>query len=778
MSDKDIKAGIKALGDISNKYISSDVVPAKRAGKNPEWIVGYNKDEIDWQADNPGKKLLINLINSANMHFFGEISDITFAVSDQGSNTITGKDSENKGNCNKFLGYARSQIKKNDYVSIYYFLALDTINAVDEAKKAALKSIEEAQSKQSNDEELDSATIEKAKYAAKTVKENIINNSQNKKSYGFFMKLDFENVENQFKDNEDIYKLYINRFNKLKDEVSLSGLDSYGIKCEWKNAYKVENANNEETFPVLFIEIGLDNSLYCELIDKMICGLYILNSFYKYVLSGEDSLLESIKFEIDALKNTGDNGVALNPTVLSLNNLIYDDCKQIVLTGAPGTGKTYSAQEYIKWQLMTEYITNKEGKVDAFNDEWDKSENSEGKLADRWRMVQFHPSFDYTDFVEGLRPIEIDKGMQFKRMDGIFKEFCRKVAAENGNKDPKVCPKRFFLIDEINRADLSKVFGELMFCLEEDYRGKSHTIKTQYSNLDTYSKEGTRIKDDPNAGDVFENGFYIPENVIIIGTMNDIDRSVDTFDFALRRRFRWVNVEVNETLLTTTFLAMKNKNDSTKTEEEISGFVKSVMDMNSVFSEDQFKRIFKTPKDYYVGPAYFKGLFKNDTKDAIWRNKIEPLLREYVRGRDKADVFINTCESKYLGKKIGNVSADVQELLDGFVDDSKAMAFTNLDENDKEALKDAICKIVSATDNKFFTRANKNRSGNLMKCLVKEKNLFDWVKNKNSEELFNCILKCDSLGKYMIEDEKENYKTSIINALANDSSISGEEAGE
>ena len=381
-------------------------------------------------------------------------------------------------------------------------------------------------------------------------------------------------------------------------------------------------------------------------IEKCQDALVILKACYKYILSGNKDMLDKIEYLIRSMKCVTDpeSGLSLSTTMIALDDLIFDDCKQIVLTGAPGTGKTYSAQEYIKWQLMTEYLKEAEDhKIQTFKEEWDKSENNEGVLADRWRMVQFHPSFDYTDFVEGLRPIELNNSMQFKRMDGIFKEFCRTVANENGDKDPKKCPKRFFLIDEINRADLSKVFGELMFCLEEDYRGKSHTIKTQYSNLDTCDKSGKPIKNDK-----FVKGFYIPENVIIIGTMNDIDRSVDTFDFALRRRFRWVNVEVNETLLTTTFLAMNKKNDSLKTEEEISGFVKSVMDMNSVFSEDQFKRIFKTPKDYYVGPAYFKGLFKNDTKDAIWRNKIEPLLREYVRGRIEAEDFIDKCKGGFI----------------------------------------------------------------------------------------------------------------------------------
>ena len=202
-------------------------------------------------------------------------------------------------------------------------------------------------------------------------------------------------------------------------------------------------------------------------------------------------------------------------------------------------------------------------------------------------MVQFHPSFDYSDFVEGIRPAKVqgDDKMSFVRMDGVFKKFCRNVI-EKGDKNKNY----YFIIDEINRADLSKVFGELMYCLEENYRGEENKIQTQYSNLDTYEMEdGVAIplkkrkdKDKDKAKDVFEDGFYIPDNVIIIGTMNDIDRSVDTFDFALRRRFRWVNVDVDTTLLTSTFRSMNSKANTKKSDDEITEFVQKIMNMNDV----------------------------------------------------------------------------------------------------------------------------------------------------------------------------------------------------
>ena len=217
------------------------------------------------------------------------------------------------------------------------------------------------------------------------------------------------------------------------------------------------------------------------------------------------------------------------------------DIRQIIFTGAPGTGKTYIAKK-IAEELVADGLGAK-----LPNDK-------------EYEFVQFHPSYDYTDFVEGLRPIQQSTGsnIEFAKMDGIFKKFCREVVKLNEKNEENAEDSKllyFFIIDEINRADLSKVFGELMYCLEKDKRGAENRVNTQYQNLPTYVYDKKNKQTEPidSDKDKFDDGFYIPENVVIIGTMNDIDRSVESMDFALRRRFEWKEFVVNQDLLKDAF---------------------------------------------------------------------------------------------------------------------------------------------------------------------------------------------------------------------------------
>ena len=219
-------------------------------------------------------------------------------------------------------------------------------------------------------------------------------------------------------------------------------------------------------------------------------------------------------------------------------------------------------------------------------------------------FVQFHPSYDYSDFVEGLRPkLNADGTMGFTLQDGIFKKFVARarVNYENAQGSTETLKKYIFIIDEINRGEISKIFGELFFSIDPGYRGRAGEISTQYSNL----------HDDP------DKKFYIPENVYIIGTMNDIDRSVDSFDFAMRRRFRFVELKADERLEMLASLENEElKNEAIGRMGDLNKAIAGVEDLN---------------ENYQIGAAYFLKL-KTLSFDQLWTDYLQPLLQEYVRG--------------------------------------------------------------------------------------------------------------------------------------------------
>jgi len=271
----------------------------------------------------------------------------------------------------------------------------------------------------------------------------------------------------------------------------------------------------------------------------------------------------------------------------------------MILHGAPGTGKTYSVENSIRNRL-----------------EFLKNQSANEQLT----LVQFHPSYSYEDFIDGIKPSGIDNtgNLKFELVNGEFKKMCIKAAKElkNNSKNPK---KYYFVADEINRAELSRVFGELLLCLEEDKRLKwdgnkwlGTKVKTQNSSM--WKKEHAIIEEN---GELY---FGVPENLYFIGTMNDIDRSVDSFDMALRRRFYWKHYKCDYDVVFDKF----GSNDKIDTYIEICKKInRHIISTNG----------FNLGDSYELGHSYFMKIsnINNTQINKLWDNHISPLLKEYLR---------------------------------------------------------------------------------------------------------------------------------------------------
>lgn len=287
------------------------------------------------------------------------------------------------------------------------------------------------------------------------------------------------------------------------------------------------------------------------------------------------------------------------------------ESKNIIYYGAPGTGKTYTVQNAIKQKMLLE-------NAKSF-------------------FTQFHPSFGYEDFIEGLKPSIKNGATELVLTDGIFKKFCKEAMNElkNARKEKREPISYYFLADEINRAELSTVFGELLLCIEESKRvdfddkgnikNGSMLIGTQYSYL--YKNENDAVIVDKG-----EYKFGVPINLYFIGTMNDIDRSIDSFDLALRRRFIWERMDCKYEVI------LNDEKFKDVEEKNLNNYITICENLNNFIA-----LTLGLGKSYEIGHSYFmnieiptKGQNANkitqNNVELLFNKKLKPLIEEYLRG--------------------------------------------------------------------------------------------------------------------------------------------------
>lgn len=299
--------------------------------------------------------------------------------------------------------------------------------------------------------------------------------------------------------------------------------------------------------------------------------------------------------------------IAINEdqSIKNTEELLSTGNQAIILWGPPGTSKTYTAEMLVKSMLETESLEDVK-----FPKQSDKG---------CYELVQFHPNYAYEDFIGGIAPKVTGDTLAYTLKEGVFKKFCDQA---NNNTDKKY----IFIIDEINRADLSSVFGELLYALEK--RGQAVSIPNFTEN---------------------DYKFVIPQNVYLIGTMNNVDKSLVSFDLALRRRFSFVKMMPDLSVLNAMLTDSKNVTNSVD-EENLVAYIGRCEWLNERISTSQTLGL---NENYQIGQAYFmkikdflpkiedkgKMIITTLELEKLWEYHLLPLIEEYLGARaDETDI--------------------------------------------------------------------------------------------------------------------------------------------
>ena len=392
-----------------------------------------------------------------------------------------------------------------------------------------------------------------------TPKMSFKNYSPDKSEIIKFLKLIIE-IE---KANDNLaYIIDIMQNSKFKMAGLKKGMLSQFLHCIKPNIFPIVNSRGRDIYDSLEVKIDKNKKE----ISDYISDIKNINEFIKQ---------NKFKFK---------NYRVIDLLDTDINVYVIKQKKQIILQGAPGTGKTYSSSEIAVKLIDGNAPSDRAELMKRYKELVDKEQIF---------FTTFHQSMDYEEFVEGIKPKTINGNITYELEDGIFKEACK--SAENN--------KVVLIIDEINRGNISKIFGELITLLEVDKRkGKENEIEV----ILPYSKEK----------------FSVPDNLYIIGTMNTADRSIGYIDYALRRRFAFISIKADK-------LAIENYYDNINKNSDCKDKAINLFNKVKELIKENINEEFEAD-DIMIGHSYFMAQNFEELQNKL-EYEIKPLLLEYFK---------------------------------------------------------------------------------------------------------------------------------------------------